>query len=106
MKVIEKPVLRSRGRKAEADPVIQANLSALEVGQWAIFDEFGTVTDGKAQAKIGQKIRTQFGMLGLDGKVTVRWSPEGDAQVAIFATEDSDTDADTEDEDAEDDSEV
>lgn len=85
MKVIEAPVVRPRGRKSTPDPVLTKNLKALKVGQWAIFDEMGKVTDKSKQSAVSQKIRSNFkGLnLGENVKVSIRFSPDGDVQVGI-----------------------
>lgn len=88
MKVIEAPTIRPRGRKAQHDPKLLANLGKIKVGTWALFDEYGKVTDAKKQSALGQSIRSHFATLNRAGeRVTVRWSPDGDCQVGVLAVE-------------------
>lgn len=90
MRVIDAPVVRSRGRKAAHDTTLLKNLGKVKVGGWAVFDEFGKVTEKNAQSAIGQKIRSHFAALDRTGeKVSIRWSPDGDCQVGVLAKTDA-----------------
>lgn len=87
MRTIDQPVIKRRGRAQEFDPKLLANLKKMKPGQWAVFDEFGTVETQKEQSKIGAQVRSHFREVygeNSDLRVSIRWSPENEIQVGLL----------------------
>lgn len=71
-----------RGRKATFKPELLAALKQIKGGNFGVLDdEFGSVEVDKRQA-VAAEIRKHWKNLhGADSNVSIRWSPDGFAQV-------------------------
>jgi hypothetical protein len=77
-----------RGRKAKVDAELVKTLKTIKTGTFGLMDEeFGVVPAAKRQS-VQSEIRKHWTLAhGKDAKVTIRWSPEGYAQVGHAKTD-------------------
>ena len=76
-----------RGRRAEFDSDLLDALAQIKAGTAGVLDEeFGAVTDKVDRSRIQGVIRKHWERVHSGTKCSVRWSPEGFAQVSQAPT--------------------
>ena len=74
-------VSTKRGRKAKIDADLRDALASIPVGSFMRMDALGAVPKEK-QGDVGQNLRKHFKAAhGDDAKASVKWTPDGIAQV-------------------------